>query len=318
MIGPAARGAFEQQAAKGPAAGETRALARRLRLGGADAIDLSASLAHAALAAPERTAAIYDEAAEGWFGAPVGAEPIHVAVEAPLAIPKAFWPAFWALVGGSAGRDSGDVTAATAALGGRLGETLTARQAAACLAWPGVRVAAGAGLPPRIRLEDLAGCPPASLGEAFHRLIVDNGFDLEVLDRDDLGLASLPPPLDYLNTRLLQTHDLWHIVAGYRTTKLHEAAISAFQLAQCGHGYSALFLALAVTSAAPARGPGFAMLLDTILSAWVHGRRTAPMLLIAWEEEWTDTTQAIRRRHGITPYRSPYPADVVEQAEAGI
>jgi ubiquinone biosynthesis protein Coq4 len=179
-----------------------------------------------------------------------------------------------------------------------------------------VTEAAKAGFPARTRLADLAACPAGSLGEEFHRLIVDNNFDLEVLDRDALGLTDLTPPLDYLNGRMLQAHDLWHIVAGYRTTALHEVAISGFQMAQFGHNYSAMFLAVAATAAAVRDTAFFAMLMDTILTAWAHGRQTPPMLLIPWERVWDQPTEAIRSRFGVTPYATPYPADIFEQLAA--
>jgi ubiquinone biosynthesis protein Coq4 len=115
---------------------------------------------------------------------------------------------------------------------------------------------------------------------------------------------------------MLQTHDLWHILAGYQTTKLHEVAISAFQMAQFGHAYSAMFLAVVATTAAHAPTEVFALLLDTILTAWAHGRATPPMLLIPWEQVWQDSTSAIRSRYGVEPYSAPYPPDVFEQFEA--
>jgi ubiquinone biosynthesis protein Coq4 len=277
---------------------------------------LAAAFAHAGFVAPERIAEIYDAAAAGWFGTPVRGPAVASPLSAFVPPSADFWTQFWSLVGAASGLGSGDATSRTAFLSGLLEPSLQPRVAEACLAYPGVESAARAGLPGRIALADLAACPVGSLGEAFYRLIVDNNFDLEVLDRDALGLATLIPPLDYLNTRVLQTHDLWHIVGGYQTTKLHEVAISAFQMAQFGHGYSAVFLALIATTAALGPAEFFTMLMDTVLSAWVHGRGTPPMLLIPWEQVWGETTEQIRARFSVVPYDSPYPADVFEQYEA--
>jgi ubiquinone biosynthesis protein Coq4 len=171
------------------------------------------------------------------------------------------------------------------------------------------------GYPRRVRLETLARCPPGSLGGQFHALIVDNGFDLEVLDRDALGLDKLPPPLDYLNARILQCHDLWHITGGYRTTALHEVAISAFQLGQFGHHYSSMFLGMVLTRVAFERPEGGAIMLPTILSAWTHGRRTPPLLGVDWEAVWDKPLDQVRRNLGVTPYVSPFPADLFEQLQ---
>jgi ubiquinone biosynthesis protein Coq4 len=161
----------------------------------------------------------------------------------------------------------------------------------------------------------LARCPKDSLGGEFHALIVDNGFDLEVLDRDALALDKLPAPLAYLNARILQCHDLWHIVAGYRTTALHEVAISAFQLAQFGHHYSSMFLGMVLTRVAFERPEGGPLMLQTILTAWVHGRRTPPLLGVDWPAMWDQPLEKVRARLGVTPYVSPFPADLFEQIE---
>ena len=109
---------------------------------------------------------------------------------------------------------------------------------------------------------------------------------------------------------------MWHIVAGYRTTKLHEIALSTFQLAQFGHNYSAMFLAVVMASAAffsPAATP---LLLETICTAWAHGRVTPPMMPIDWERVWDRPTAQVRAEHGIATYESPFPADIIEMFEA--
>jgi ubiquinone biosynthesis protein Coq4 len=55
--------------------------------------------------------------------------------------------------------------------------------------------------------------------------------------------------------------------------------------------------------------------MDTIVSAWKHGRETPPMMRIAWEDVWRRSAQSIRDEYGIAPYSSPYPADILEQLD---
>jgi ubiquinone biosynthesis protein Coq4 len=315
------RAGLAHAAANSPDLGQVKALATGLKAQMWTAetgarLALAAPLAHAAFAAPDRIAEIYDAAAEGWAGAPIAAAPIRASAP-PLPLKADLWPTFWAVVDDAlAGKlDAISITVRSAALGGLLDEGYRARAVAAAHAYPQITEAAAGDLPRRITLEELAACPPGSLGAQFHAIIVDNKFDLEVLDRDALGLAALPKPLDYLNTRILQSHDLWHIVAGYETTALHEIALSAFQMAQFGHNYSAHFLAVtaAITAHAPAAGWGLVM--DTILSAWRHGRETPPLMAVPWEEVWTETVDAIRARYGVSAFASPYPANVIEQAQ---
>lgn len=283
-----------------------------------DRLLLAAAFAHAAFAAPDRIAAIYDAAARGWLGA-LEAAPIAPLSEPPLALPDGFLDVFWQLVGdaGQNRMDAIEITTRSAGLGGWFGPDHQRRVCAANLAYPGVAEAARQGLPPRFTVEALAACDPGTVGNDFYRLIADNGFDLEVLDRDALGLAALPHPLDYLNTRVLQCHDLWHITAGYHTTALHEIAISGFQMGQFGHAYSSMFLAVVTTAAAASPVPGgFGLLLDVVLGGWKHGRETPPMLGIGWEEAWNSPVDVVRSRFGIAAFSDPWPADLIEQARA--
>ncbi|HEY5072009.1 MAG TPA: Coq4 family protein [Caulobacteraceae bacterium] len=270
---------------------------------------LCAALAHAAFAAPDHVAASWDAAAAGWLGAAVRGPAVRPRRRRSLPIPPALWSAFRDLARhartGLLG--AAEVTRRTAALGALLDERFAQRAAEAALAWPGIAALAQSALPDRWRLEDLEHCPADSLAREFYRLVIDNGFDLEVLERGEMALAALPAPLGYLNARILQCHDLWHIVAGYQTTGMDEVGISAFQLGQFGHGYSAKFLALVATGAAERGDESFGRLMDVMAGAWRHGRETLPLMRIDWETVWREPTAEIRARFAIAPYAPPHP-----------
>ena len=149
----------------------------------------------------------------------------------------------------------------------------TALSEDAALAHSGTGKAEAKSLPPMISLTELNDYPDGSLARNLLSMWVDNGFDPEVLDRDAIGLSDLSPALGYLNTRILQMHDTWHLVAGYETTSLHEMAISAFQLAQFGHNYSAMFLSTVCTMSYLRQPQGFVLLLQNLSEAWVRAVR---------------------------------------------
>lgn len=278
---------------------------------------LAALWMSAATAEPERLAEVYDAAAEGWRGAAVRAPTVVLNPASPEPIPADFWKAFWALLDTPPGTlGAGGVTQRTAELLAHISPGMRDRVASSALAYPGCAAAAAQGYPAKFTLATLAKCPRDSLGGEFHSLIVDNGFDLEVLDRDALKLVDLPPPLDYLNARILQCHDLWHLAAGYRTTGLHEVAISGFQLGQFGHQYSAMFLAMVLSRAAFERPEAATLLLDTILSAWVHGRESPPLLGVNWEAIWDQPMDVVRAELGLKPYASPWPSALFETLAA--
>lgn len=282
---------------------------------GTDRIRVAGYLAHAAFLAPDRVAETYDALSETWLGAPIEAAPIQSLDKPSEPTPTGLWDQFWAVVEDAAdGKlDALAITERTAALGGAMPEAFVARVADMSHLYPGIAEAASADMPEKIQLATLANQPPGSIGAEFHQLIVENKFDLEVLDRSEIGLSALPPPLAYLNTRILQAHDLWHITAGYETTALHEIALSAFQMAQFGHNYSAQFLAVVAAVGAISPAAGYKVLMDTVTTSWVHGRETYPMMLIPWEQVWHKSADDIREQFEISQYQRPYRADLIER-----
>ncbi|MEO1323686.1 MAG: Coq4 family protein [Pseudomonadota bacterium] len=280
-----------------------------------DRLELAAALAHAAFLAPDQVAILYDRISETWLSKKISADPVPTLDRQSEPPPEALWAQFWEVVEEAAdGKlDALSITERTAALGGEMPEAFVERVAAMSHTYPGISEAVRAPMPGKIDLDNLAAQPDGSLGAEFHHLIVSNKFDLEVLDRSEIGLAALPSPLDFLNTRILQSHDLWHITAGYETTALHEIALSAFQMAQFGHNYSAQFLSIVAAVGAISPASGYKVLMDTVTTSWAHGRETYPMMLIPWEDVWHKTAEEIRRDYSIHVYERPYRADLIER-----
>ncbi|MEL6666015.1 MAG: Coq4 family protein [Pseudomonadota bacterium] len=280
-----------------------------------DRIELAAQLAHAAFLAPDHIADVYDAVTTNWLERELNADRIATLNTVSEPAPDGLWQNFWNVVEDAAdGKlDALAITERTAALGGEMPEAFVRRVAEMSHSYPGVSDASRGDLPAKIDLETLAQQPAGSIGAEFHHLIVSNAFDLEVLDRSEIGLAALPTPLDYLNTRILQAHDLWHITAGYETTALHEIALSAFQMAQFGHNYSAQFLAVVFAVGAISPASGYKVLMDTVTTSWAHGRETYPMMLIPWEDVWHKSADEIRSQYAIQAYERPYRADLIER-----
>ena len=291
--------------------GDPAALARAAKQGDMQAAaDLAALLARAGWVEPETIVDVYDAAAAGWFGE--DHPPVDLTRGDGRASP-ALWRPFWDFIDDPVMTDPGTFTMRVAALGNIVESGFAARAGRASLGFAGVPDAVAQGWPPKFTMDELAQCPEGSLAREFHRQIVENNFDLEVLDRDTLGLSKLPPPLDYLNARALQCHDLWHIVGGYCLTALHETAISGFQLAQFGHNYSAQYLAFITAKAALKRPEGVPLLLEVTLTGWRHGRGTPSLLGVDWQDVWSEPTDRVRQRLGVSAYSSPVPPDLVEQ-----
>jgi ubiquinone biosynthesis protein Coq4 len=303
--------AFESLAAALPLARELHAAAKAARAGDVIATEsIAAAFVHCAFAAPETAEGVYTAFRNGWLGSDDAA---FIPAVAPAPLSQAFWNAFWQLLDETAGMDAVTVTTRVAGLGAFTDPSLRNRAEAVAARHPKAANAASRKPTPRLTLEELARQPEGSLGHDFYRQIVDNNFDLEVLDRAVMNLATLPPALCYLNTRILQMHDIWHLAGGFHTTALHEIAISAFQQAQFGHGYSAMFLAVVLSGTALSGGEAAPAILQTIAEASQYGVKCPSFMAIAWEREWHEPLSVIRARHGFAPFDGSFPPDLFEQ-----
>ena len=277
----------------------------------ADQATLCGAMIWASFSAPAAIPAVFDTICRTQIGLETKYPDV---VSADVALPEAFWTQFEeTLVGPEAGYDATSITVAVAGLSVALDEGYAALSEKAALCHPGSDNAEGKSIPPMISLTNLGEYPDGSLARELLSMWVDNGFDPEVLDRDAIGLSGLSPAMRYLNTRILQMHDTWHLVAGYQTTSLHEMAISAFQLAQFGHNYSAMFLTTVCTMSYLRQPQGFVLLLQNLSEAWVHGSDAPKFMAIEWEQDWHMNIDEVRAKHGIAPFAGGFPADLLEQ-----
>jgi ubiquinone biosynthesis protein COQ4 len=150
----------------------------------------------------------------------------------------------------------------------------------------------------------LAAMPAGSLGREYAAYLDANGFDA-------LGLLALKtelearvhargetrPVLDdacqWFRDRNILTHDLWHVLTGYGTDDLGEAALLPFTLAQSGGIANALLVAGVAVRGVAVAGPSFA---PYLVEAWRRGRRAAWLPVLPYEELLPEPLAAVRRR----------------------
>lgn len=278
--------------------------------------ELCATLAWAAFAEPAATQTVYDHVANAWLDTNLALDLISDQGRDSL-LDDIFWTAFWSMIDDAEqGYDATSITLRAAGMGAYVDEGFGIKAETVARNHAGVKTPEDKSIPGLISLDLLKTLPPESLGHDLYTMWTENNFDPEVLDRESIGLSALPPALRYLNTRILQMHDVWHLVAGYETTALHEVAISSFQLAQFGHNYSAMFLATSLTIAGNRSPEGFGLLMHVVSEAWQHGRLSPDFMNVEWEDHWHKPTQILRDELEIQPFASVFPANTIELAMA--
>ncbi|HLH30768.1 MAG TPA: Coq4 family protein [Terriglobia bacterium] len=305
---------------------DVEGIARRAKARDYAAMELlAAAFARVAFITPEAARDVHSAFTRGWLGTqqdeltlssnnePHGSEQF---VE-PAGLPSTFWNPFWSIVHGHREMGAAELTTRVAALGPALPSSFYERAEAAAHSHPRLANVSVYEVLPPYTLALLGSLPEGSLGNDFCHLLVDNSFDVEVLERNCEEIQFLPPLLRCLSIRILQVHDLWHITAGFWTTSLHEHAISSFQLEQFGHHYSAMYLAVSAFRTLHNKN-AFLFLQQVAAEAWRFSTRCPAFMEIVWEDEWHKPVADIRRLHGIPVFDSIYEPELIEHLFAGV
>jgi ubiquinone biosynthesis protein Coq4 len=282
----------------------------------------AALMSHAAFVEPVRQIAIFDAIAAAWLdltseqdrAALVGRElRFPAAADAPdgWETPRAVWDAFWAIVDtdpAAAAKQNNalDFTGRVVAIGMHYDRELLTRCEHAVLLHSDVQALLAE---PEVRMttEDLRNWPPDSLGTDLLNLLTSKGYDLEVINADDVLLPPIFPAQNRTNRRILQLHDVWHLFAGYGFTAQGEVGISAFQLAQFGQNYSTRFLAVVTTATCLTKLVDVNQFISLIAEGWRHGRRAPPLMSVPWHKLLGKSIAELRADIGVAPFKSRAP-----------
>ncbi|CAN1212602.1 Ubiquinone biosynthesis protein [Tumidithrix helvetica PCC 7403] len=157
-------------------------------------------------------------------------------------------------------------------------------------------------LAPSVNIEALLQLPQASLGYAYATYIRDSGFDPNFY-----RLVKVEDDISYFLLRMRQTHDIWHIVAGFGTDVPGELGLKAFELAQTHRTMSAVLIAGGLLSTLFKHPEELDNLLSQLAIGYRLGAKAKPFLAQKWEENWERPLQDWRQELGIEPTKEYVP-----------
>lgn len=124
--------------------------------------------------------------------------------------------------------------------------------------------------------------PPDSLGFIYAQSMQAKGFRAEDLYKD----VQIDSDASYVEARLSQTHDIWHIVTGFGVSEIEEIGLQAFHLPQFPYPLAVSLLSSSLMSTllfAPDQLPD---LLSAIQTGWEMGKTAKSFFAQKWEEYW--------------------------------
>ena len=149
-------------------------------------------------------------------------------------------------------------------------------------------------------LDALLRCPPDSLGHAYALHMKATGFRAEDLYLD----IPIHSDASYLEARLSQTHDIWHLITGFSTDVIDEIGLQAFHLPQFPYPLAVALISSTLMSTLLFQPAELPALLAAIQQGWQMGKAAKPLFAQKWEEHWDKPLSTWRAELGITPLNS--------------
>ena len=150
---------------------------------------------------------------------------------------------------------------------------------------------------PEYKLEDLGkNCAPGTLGYVYYHHMIENG----IVPYDYKAYESIDD-LNYIKLRKMQTHDIWHVVAGYKTDLFGELALQGFYQGQGPTIFQTLLMNALVLHFATVKTKYLNLALDALFEGWQRGRKAHPLWAVPWEEMWHRPLAEIQQELNLTP-----------------
>jgi len=90
----------------------------------------------------------------------------------------------------------------------------------------------------------------------------------------------------YLELRLSQTHDLWHIITGFDTSIAGEIGLQAFHLPQFPYPLATFLVGTSLISTSLREPEMLPSLLEAIAQGFQMGKTAKSLFAQKWEEGW--------------------------------
>jgi ubiquinone biosynthesis protein COQ4 len=152
-------------------------------------------------------------------------------------------------------------------------------------------------IPGEQNLEQLAALPEGSLGHAYAKEMNRLGYNPNLH-------AGMAPESDamYVELRLSQTHDLWHVITGFDTSVNGEIGLQAFHLTQFPYPLASVLTAHALLSTTILEADQLPALVQAIHAGLQLGQQSRPLFAQRWEEGWEKPLTQWRQELNLLPF----------------
>jgi ubiquinone biosynthesis protein Coq4 len=154
-------------------------------------------------------------------------------------------------------------------------------------------------IPPAHDLEALLTYPQDSLGYIYAATMKKTGFDPNL----HAGMTA-ESDAQYVELRLSQTHDIWHIITGFDTSPIGEIGLQAFHLPQFPYPLATMLIANSLISTTLFTPQELPKLLMSITQGFQMGKSAKSLFAQKWEQNWEKPLIQWQTELNIQPIRN--------------
>ncbi|WNG32460.1 hypothetical protein F0U60_01765 [Archangium minus] len=129
-----------------------------------------------------------------------------------------------------------------------------------------------------VDVEALSRLPEGTLGRAFVELLREYRLDPNLL-----RVQEAPDAASYVKAHLFETHDLWHVVTGFRPDSAGEMGLQAFYFAQNGSRVSMGVFVVGLVFTFLSRFELCEVVMPQVARGWLLGRRAKRLFGTDWK-----------------------------------
>lgn len=145
-------------------------------------------------------------------------------------------------------------------------------------------------------LDALLHYPQDSLGYLYASHMKARNFDPDLY-----SYLEIDSDASYIEARLGQTHDIWHVVTGFDTSEIGEIGLQAFHLPQFPYPLATMLVANSLMSSTLLAPEDLSRLLNAIALGMEMGKATKPLFAQKWEQVWDKPLSDWQKELGIQP-----------------
>jgi ubiquinone biosynthesis protein Coq4 len=145
-----------------------------------------------------------------------------------------------------------------------------------------------------IQLLELQKLPAGTVGRVYADHMISRG-----LDPNFFPTRELHNDMNYMIMRNRETHDLWHILPGFDTSRTGEIGLQAFMMAQIQAPLTSLLVGGSLLRAGLSAPQQLVPLWKVLVGGYQMGLQAKPVYALDWEAHWATPLAELRNIYGV-------------------